>query len=60
MKLATAFRAALVTVAIAGAAVFGAQAAQADGPVTPATTAGDPAPQATPSPSTTTQTNPWD
>lgn len=60
MTLATAFRTALVTAIIAGAAVFGAQAAQADGPVAPATTAANPAPQATPSPSTTTDTNPWD
>ncbi|MFI5761708.1 MULTISPECIES: hypothetical protein [unclassified Streptomyces] len=60
MTLATAFRTALVTVAIAGAAVLGTQVAQADGPVAPAATAGNPAPQATPSPSTTTDTNPWD
>lgn len=64
MNLSLALRAALVTAAIAGAAVLGTQAAQADGPVgtgtTAGTTAGTSAPQATPAPSTSTDTNPWD
>ncbi|MEU3062851.1 hypothetical protein AB0P12_11720 [Streptomyces subrutilus] len=59
MTVTRALRTAFVTVAIAGAAVFGTQVAQADGPVTPAP-AGATAPQPTPSPSTTTDTNPWD
>lgn len=57
MTLTTAFRTALVTVAVAGAAVLGTQVAQADGP---AATAGVTGPIATPSPSTSTNTNPWD
>ncbi|MEU9378253.1 hypothetical protein AB0D94_31455 [Streptomyces sp. NPDC048255] len=60
MNLAPALRAALVTVALAGAAVLGTQVAQADGPATPATPAGSTAPAATPTPSTTADTNPWD
>ncbi|MFG2623195.1 hypothetical protein ACGFXC_36875 [Streptomyces sp. NPDC048507] len=61
MNLAPALRAALVTAAIAGAAVLGTQVAQADGPVTAGTTAGTPAaPQTTPAPSSSTDTNPWD
>ncbi|GHI86629.1 hypothetical protein [Streptomyces xanthophaeus] len=60
MNLAHALRAALVTAAIAGAAALGTQVAQADGPAVPATPAGTTAPVATPSPSTTTDTNPWD
>ncbi|MFD8979779.1 hypothetical protein [Streptomyces sp. NPDC059564] len=60
MNLSLALRAALVTAAIAGAAVLGTQVAQADGPVGTGTTAGTSAPQATPTPSTSTDTNPWD
>ncbi|MCY0944324.1 hypothetical protein [Streptomyces antarcticus] len=60
MTLAAASRTALVTVAITGAAVLGTQVAQADGTATPATTAGVTGPTATPSPSTSTDTNPWD
>ncbi|MER7763766.1 hypothetical protein [Streptomyces sp. NPDC097619] len=64
MNLAPALRAALVTVAIAGATLFGTQIAQADvptGPTPTGVTAPAPAaPQATPSPSSSTDTNPWD
>ncbi|MBT2454727.1 hypothetical protein [Streptomyces sp. ISL-86] len=59
MSIAHALRAALVTAAIAGGAVLGTQVAQADGPVAPTTT-GTTAPQFTPAPSTSTDTNPWD
>ncbi|MER5882970.1 hypothetical protein ABT160_03995 [Streptomyces sp. NPDC001941] len=62
MNLAPALRAALVTVAIAGATLFGTQIAQADGPAPTGVT--NPAPaapaQVTPSPSASTDTNPWD
>lgn len=58
MTLTHAFRAALVTAAIAGAAALGTQVAQAD--AAPAATTGVTAPQATPSPTTTGETNPWD
>ncbi|MFD3694548.1 hypothetical protein ACFWUZ_00015 [Streptomyces sp. NPDC058646] len=60
MNLAHALRAALVTVALAGTAVLGTQVARADGPATPATPAGSAVPAATPTPSTTADTNPWD
>ncbi|WP_411104338.1 hypothetical protein [Streptomyces sp. cmx-4-9] len=61
MNLAHAVRAALVTVALAGAAVLGTQVAQADGPAVPATPAGTSVPAAaTPSPTATHETNPWD
>ncbi|MEV7729406.1 hypothetical protein ACIRP0_11980 [Streptomyces sp. NPDC101733] len=73
MTLSHALRAALVTVAIAGAAVLGAQVAQADGPSAPLTNgtavtdggAGangtNAGPDASPSPTASTkQTNPWD
>ncbi|ATZ23714.1 hypothetical protein ACFZBM_38385 [Streptomyces lavendulae] len=60
MNLSHALRAALVTAAIAGAAALGTQVAQADGPAVTGTTAGVPAPQATPTPSGSTDTNPWD
>ncbi|MEG8275423.1 hypothetical protein [Streptomyces sp. AHA2] len=64
MALTAAFRAALVTVAVAGATLLGAQIAQADGPAaTSSGTAGTTAvttPQATPSPTASGDTNPWD
>ncbi|MFI5621431.1 hypothetical protein [Streptomyces sp. NPDC051567] len=62
MTVAHALRTALVTAALAGAAVLGTHAvAQADAPVAPGTQAGAPAvPQATPSPTPSADTNPWD
>ncbi|MFB8245569.1 hypothetical protein ACFC5X_11050 [Streptomyces sp. NPDC055952] len=64
MAVTPALRAALVTVAVAGATLLGAQIAQADGPVaTTSGTAGTTAvtsPQATPSPTASGDTNPWD
>jgi hypothetical protein len=61
MSLVPAVRAALVTVAVAGATLLGAQIAQADGPAGAASTGdGVTAPQATPSPTATGDTNPWD
>ncbi|WP_369198701.1 hypothetical protein [Streptomyces djakartensis] len=61
MTVAPALRAALVTVAVAGATLLGAQIAQADGPaVTTSGTAGVTTPQATPSPTASGDTNPWD
>ncbi|MCK8678849.1 MULTISPECIES: hypothetical protein [Streptomyces] len=67
MAVTTALRAAVVTVALAGATLFGAQAALADdatpgtGTGTGSSQTGTPAPgTTTPAPGTTNGNNPWD
>ncbi|MGW7052611.1 hypothetical protein [Streptomyces sp. NPDC054887] len=61
MALAHALRAAVVTVALAGAALLGTQAALADEGAPAGGTTGTSAPQeATPTPTTTSDNNPWD
>ncbi|MDA5280932.1 hypothetical protein [Streptomyces sp. Isolate_45] len=58
MTVSRTLRTAFVTVALAGAAVLGTQAAHADGAAS-ATTLGA-GPQATPAAGSSTNTNPWD
>ncbi|MFF7178261.1 hypothetical protein [Streptomyces sp. NPDC008121] len=61
MALAHALRAAVVTVALAGAALLGAQAALADeGTPTGGTTGSSSTQQTTPTPTPSSDNNPWD
>ncbi|MFD5098037.1 hypothetical protein [Streptomyces albidochromogenes] len=63
MAVAHALRAAVVTVALAGAALLGTQAALADEGAPAGGTAGTSSPQQgapTPAPSPTSDNNPWD
>ncbi|MET9611080.1 hypothetical protein ABZZ17_39395 [Streptomyces sp. NPDC006512] len=58
MTVTHALRTAFVTVALAGAAVLGTQAAQADGAA--GASVGAAGPQAVPAPGASSNTNPWD